>query len=327
MIPSREQFVGSVLGVAVGDALGQPIEAYPPERLKQEFGEIRDFMDGDPRLPLPLKAGQWTDDTQMTLDILRSLLRCRRVDPADIAHEFVADHEAEDIRFSGFTVKYSLIRLKRGMAWNESGLTDEQTQGNGSAMRVAPVGLWHWNTPERLAEDARLSSIITHAHPEAIAGAQAVAFMVAQALQKPIDAQKFLADTIAFVGSCRVADNLAKAADLLGHRTPIEDAMKQIGTTGWVVHTVAAAAYCFLFTPEDFERSIIHAVMGGDDADTTAAVTGAISGAFNGEAAIPARWRDHVERGAEIRQMASDLCDLALSERQKENSLPQISVS
>jgi ADP-ribosyl-[dinitrogen reductase] hydrolase len=327
MMPSREQFVGSVLGVAVGDALGQPIEAYPPERLKQEFGEIRDFMDGDPRLPLPLKAGQWTDDTQMTLDILRSLLRCGRIDPADIAREFVADHEAAGIRFSGFTVKYSLIRLKRGMPWDKSGLTDDQTQGNGSAMRVAPVGLWNWNDRAQLGEDAHLSSVITHAHPEAIAGSKAVAFMVAQALQKPTDAQKFLAETIAFIGTCRVADNLAKAAQLLQNRTPIETALRQIGTTGWVVHTVAAAAYCFLFTPEDFERSVIHAVMGGDDADTTAAVTGAISGAYNGVAAIPDRWRDGVERGAEIRQMASDLYDLTMTEPRRENFVSQFSIS
>src|SRR5579883_3275993 len=122
------RFSGCLLGVAVGDALGQPIEAFSSERLWREFGEIRDFMAGDPRLPLPLGPGQWTDDTQMTLDILRSLLRCGHVDPADIAREFLADHETEGIRFSGFTVKYSLIRLKRGLPWDKSGLDDDQTQ-------------------------------------------------------------------------------------------------------------------------------------------------------------------------------------------------------
>src|SRR5690349_11254510 len=98
--PEKERFNGCLLGLAVGDALGQPVEAYPAERIRWEFGEVRDFMAGDPRLPLPLGAGQWTDDTQMTLDITRSLLRCGRVDPEDIAREFIADHEAEGIRFS-----------------------------------------------------------------------------------------------------------------------------------------------------------------------------------------------------------------------------------
>jgi ADP-ribosylglycohydrolase len=80
------------------------------------------------------------------------------------------------------------------------------------------------------------------------------------------------------------------------------------------VHTVAAAAYCVLKTPDDFERAVIGAVMGGNDADTTAAIAAAISGALNGEAAIPSRWRQAVERGDEIRALAVDLWRLVSAE-------------
>jgi ADP-ribosylglycohydrolase len=221
--PTEDRFTGCLLGVAVGDALGQPIEAFPPERLRQEFGEIREFMAGDPRLPIPLGPGQWTDDTQMTLDIVRSLLRCGRVDPAEIAAEFIRDHWSEDGgaaswprsgqrrgpgpgRFSGFTIKYSLQRLKRGVPWQESGLDDEMTAGNGGAMRIAPVGLLDCRHPERLAEDARLATIITHHHPEAVAGALAVAYLVARAVVGALEPATVLLDTIAFVGECRVAE-------------------------------------------------------------------------------------------------------------------------
>lgn len=303
----EQKFTGCLLGVAVGDALGRPIEAYPPQRLREEFGEIRDFMPGDPRLPLPLEAGQWTDDTQMTLDIVRSILRCGKVDPADIAREFLADHESAGIRFSGFTVKYSLMRLKRGIPWDRSGLGDEETQGNGSAMRVAPVGLLDCRNLGRLPEDARLSSIITHKHPETVAGAIAVAYLVARAASGTLDIDTAMDDTVAVIGPCRVSDNLRKAQTLLAEDCPTADALLRIGTTGWVVHTVAAAAYCFLKTPDDFERSVIDAVMGGNDADTTAAITGGMSGAYNGEDAIPERWRAGVESGDEIRAMARDL--------------------
>ena len=110
--------------------------------------------------------------------------------------------------------------------------------------------------------------------------------------------------------SCRVADQLRLTRDLLAQNIETPAALRKIGTSGWVVHTVAAAAYCFLASPRDFERSVIAAVMGGDDADTTAAVTGAISGAFNGEEAIPARWREQVERGDEIRASALKLYDM-----------------
>jgi ADP-ribosylglycohydrolase len=264
-------------------------------------------MAGDPRLPIPLGAGQWTDDTQMTLDIARSIIRCGRVDPEDIAAEFIRDHWGEGIRFSGFTVKYSLQRLKRGISWQESGLDDEMTAGNGGAMRIAPVGLLDCLHIERLAEDARLATIITHRHPEAVAGAQAVAFMVAQAAAGGLDPATLLPETAAFIGPCRVAANLQRAQELWTQGTETTRALSILGTTGYVVHTVAAAAYCFLKTPDDFERAVIDAVMGGNDADTTAAITGAISGACNGVAAIPVRWLENVERGPEIEALAQDL--------------------
>lgn len=305
--PPEDRFTGCLLGVAVGDALGQPVEAFPPERLRREFGEVREFMPGDPRLPIPLGAGQWTDDTQMTLDIARSIVRCGRVDPEDIAQEFVRDHWGEGIRFSGFTVKYSLQRLKRGVSWQESGLDDPMTAGNGGAMRIAPVGLFDCLHRNRLAEDARLATIITHRHPEAVAGAMAVAYMVAEAAAGALDPATVLADTIAFVGESGVAENLSRAQELLAQGVETGRALQVLGTTGYVVHTVAAAAYCFLRTPDDFERTVIDAVMGGNDADTTAAVAGAISGTYNGEAAIPARWRENVERGAEIEALARKL--------------------
>ncbi|MCW3053003.1 MAG: ADP-ribosylation/Crystallin [Chthonomonadales bacterium] len=303
------RFIGCLLGCAVGDALGQPIEAFPPERLRRDFGEIRDFMPGDTRFALPLGAGQWTDDTQLTLDLARSIVRCGKVDPEDIAREFLADHETAGIRFSGFTIKYSLMRLKRGLPWDQSAIEDEEAQGNGSAMRVAPVGLFDCRHPDRLPEDARLAGIITHRHPETIAGSLAVASLVARAAGT-LNLATAIDDTIALIGPCRVADNLRLAQRLLATDISTADALVEIGTTGWVVHTVAAAAYCFLKTPTDFERSIIDAVMGGYDADTTAAITGAISGAYNGEASIPLRWRTDVESADEIRALAQALWKL-----------------
>lgn len=307
----QSRFIGCLLGLACGDALGQPVEAFPPDRIRAQFGEVRDFMPGDPRLPLPLGAGQWTDDTQMALDIARSILRRGKVDPEDIAREFVADHETQGIRFSGFAVTYALKRLRKGIPWDRSGLDDEQSAGNGAAMRVAPVGLLHFRDTDGLREDAALASIVTHRHSEAVAGAAAVAYVVARAAAGTLDCATAIDDTVAFVGPGRVSDNLLRAKELLAQDIATADALRTLGTTGYVVHTVASAAYCFLKTPGDFERSVIDAVMGGDDADTTGAITGAMSGAYNGEVAIPARWRDNVESGPEIRDLARRLYELA----------------
>ena len=204
-----------MLGVAVGDALGQPVEAFPPDRIRREFGEVRDFLPGDPRLPMPLGAGQWTDDTQMTLDIGRSILRCGKVDPEDIAREFVAYHQSGGIRFSGFAVTYALKLLRMGIPWDRSGLSDEMSAGNGAAMRIAPVALLDCKDLQRLKEDSRLASIITHRHPEAVAGARAVAFLVARAATGSLNLQSAIEETAQYVGPCSVAENLLRARDLL----------------------------------------------------------------------------------------------------------------
>jgi ADP-ribosyl-[dinitrogen reductase] hydrolase len=309
-VPGKDRFSGCLLGLAVGDALGQPVEAFPADRIRREFGEVRDFRAGDPRLPMPLGAGQWTDDTQMMLDITRSILRVGGVDGEDIAREFVADHEAAGIRFSGFAVTYALRRLRKGIPWDRSGLDDEMSAGNGAAMRIAPVGLLHYQAVDRLPEDVRLASISTHRHPEAVAGALAVAYMVAEAASGTLKPASIIEETVAFVGPCKVTENLERCGQLLGEEVATEKALKTLRTTGYVVHTMAAATYCFLKTPDDFERSVIDAVMGGDDADTTAAVTGAISGAYNGEGAIPQRWLEGVESGEEIRSLSLALWEL-----------------
>jgi ADP-ribosyl-[dinitrogen reductase] hydrolase len=267
---------------------------------------VRDFRPSDPRLPVPLQAGQWTDDTQMTLCVLRSLVKCGDVDPADMAAEFIAPPEGT-IRFSGFSTTYAIRRLKKGIPWTRSGLTDERSAGNGAAMRIAPVGLWDCQDLAVLPEHCRLASMITHNNAVAIAGATAAAYLVARAATGDVPRERLLDEAVDFIGPGPVADHLRRAQELLRAGTPTEAALKTLGTTGYVVHTIASAAYCWLKTPEDFETTVVAAVMGGHDADTTAAIAGNLSGAFNGIAAIPSRWAEKVERSADIAALAQAL--------------------
>jgi ADP-ribosylglycohydrolase len=304
----RARFVGCAVGSAVGDALGMPVEAFPPAKLRAQFGEVRDFLPSDPRLAYPLQAGQWTDDTQLSLDTLHSLVELGRVDGADLVRRFSAAHET-GLRFSGYTVNQALRRLRTGVPWDQAGLGADHCQGNGAAMRTAPIGLFDAFRPERLAEDVRLASMVTHKHPEAQAGGLAVAWLVSRAATGTLHLDTLVEDLAEVLGPCRVADNVRRIRELEGLDT--QAGLAELGTTGWVVHTVAAALFCFLRTPEDFEQTVVEAVMGGNDADTTAAVAGAVSGAYNGVDAIPARWREGVERGAEIGGLAAALWERA----------------
>ena len=118
-----------------------------------------------------------------------------------------------------------------------------------------------------------------------------------------------------FIGPCRVADNLVRAGELLATLTPTAGALAALGTSGYVVHTVASAFYCFLKTPDDFEETVISAVMGGHDTDTTGAVAGAIAGAHQGLDGIPARWLTGVEDRDRLERLAREIYTIAISGR------------
>ncbi len=296
------RFQGSLLGLAIGDALGMPLEGMRASAIQERFGRVRDFMDAPWRL---LKAGQWTDDTKMMLCHARSITRSGGFDIEDTAREFVAWYESNDWRGPGRAVYDSLKRLQAGCSPLQSGAKGEMAAGNGGAMRIAPIGLLDCRDLDRLREDARLATAITHANEEAVAGGQAVAYVVARAARGDLDPGTIIPQTADFIGDCQTAERMMMAARFLEKGMELDEALARLGTSGYVVETVASAMFSFLHTPDDFEATVSHAVGGGLDADTTGAVAGAISGAFNGLDSIPERWRENVEAAGEILDLAA----------------------
>jgi ADP-ribosyl-[dinitrogen reductase] hydrolase len=302
--PQLARFQGSLLGLAVGDALGMPVEGTRASDISERLGRVRDFMDAPWRL---LKAGQWTDDTKMMLCHARSIARCGRFEAEDTAREFVAWFESNDWRGIGGATYDSMRNLVDGISPRESGMKGEMAAGNGAAMRIAPIGLVDCLDLDKMHGDCRDAAAITHDNPEAIAGSQAVAYAVARAARGDLDPASLIPDTAGFIGPCAVAERLGMAARFIETGMEIEEALARLGTSGYVVETVASVFFCFLRTPGDFEETVSRAVGGGLDADTTGAVAGAISGAYNGLEAIPARWREGVEGAGEILDLAASI--------------------
>ncbi len=303
-----EKFEGCLIGLAIGDALGMPVEGLPPEIIRKRFGRVEDFIPAPHRR---LGPGQFTDDTQMMLMHAESIVEKGGVDPEDLAARFIRWLEEGHPRGIGSTTLKAIRRLMDGASWRESGVGGEFAAGNGVAMRIAPVGLLNTWTPERLREDVEKAGIITHRNPEALKGGLAVAYAVAR-LASGASPENLLEDVSVFVGQSRVTENLRRAGELLKLGIEPEEALETLGTGGYVVETVASAFYCFLRTPEDFASSVVTAIMGGYDTDTTAAITGALSGAFNGISAIPERWVEGVEQSHYIRKLARAIYELAL---------------
>lgn len=297
----QEGFIGCLLGLSIGDALGMPFEGMTAEALQVKLSRPLQLFDAPWR---GLKAGQWTDDTKMALCLAESLAENRGLDPEDVARRYVAWYDSGDLRGIGATTQEAILRLKAGIPWSRSGKTGTWAAGNGAAMRVAPLGLFFYRDLERLQRACQLEAAITHNNPEAIAGSQAVAFMVASLLAGGLDLHRLIQETVGFIGEGTVSERLRQAEGLLQAGVPCAMALKELGTSGYVVETVASAAYCFLTSPDDFEQTVTSAVLGGGDTDTTAAIAGALSGAWNGVQGIPPRWRERVEDAERIEKIA-----------------------
>jgi len=304
----ESRFIGCLLGVATGDALGMPVEGWSADAIRMHFGVLSNFYSSSLH---GLCAGQFTDDTQMMLMHAESIVATGRVDGDDLARRFVAWLHSGDVRGIGHSTLLSIKRLEHGVHWQESGQTGEFAAGNGVAMRIAPVGLFNCRHIERLKQDVHIAGVITHRHPEALAGGLAVAYAVARLATGDTQPASLIGETIVFIGECAVSRHLQQAQSLLESHVPATEALVALGTTGYVVHTVSSAFYCFVRQPGNFEQTVIEAVMAGGDADTTGAVAGALSGAYNGVRGIPSRWLKRVEDKERIVELARHVYLLA----------------
>ena len=294
---AREQFVGCILGLACGDALGATLEFLSRDEIKIKYGQLRDIVGGG---WLRLAPGEVTDDTQMAACIAESIVAQRDFDADDIARRFV-DWLHTSPKDIGTTTRRALMYLERGLSWQEAG---ERTYreaggrgiGNAGVMRCAPVGLFRYNDESRLIADTRTSSAITHADPLAQWAAVAVNVALRELLlhgQRPdfLDRIAAVIDEPAVAQAVRVVPLLAE---------------NEVRTTGYALHTMQSALWAITHHAT-FEEAVIAAVNFGDDADTSGAVTGALAGAREGVRAIPERWLAALQSREELRALASAL--------------------
>lgn len=316
--PREDQFIGALVGCAVGDALGAPLEG----RSREEIAEVTDLTGGFHPFR-SFAAGQYTDDTQQTIAIARSMVEAGGVDGAAIGREFAKLWESGEIVGQGPVADRAVKRLIAGVSWHEAAAEDDLSL-NGSAMRVSPVGLWNFDQADQLAEDARTSSIVTHRHPLAIAGAIATATAVACACtSREIDTDRFLrlisesvagqdAEFASHILALRGWLALDEAAALeaivaTGGEPPWTKRRKGFGIPPFAEPTVLASLYAFLKCPDDYSAAVECTIRMGGDVDTTAAITGAISGAYHGVDATPDHLVAGVKDSAEIQDLGARL--------------------
>lgn len=276
---------GALLGLAVGDALGLPMEGMSARRAGRVFG-------GELRHRLVLGRGMISDDTEHACMTAQALLVAPR-DPDRFARSL-----AWRLRWwllglpaaVGFGTLRAILKLWMGFPPRSSGV---RSAGNGPAMRAPVIGAFY-------AEDEaglRASTRLTHRDARAEAGALAIALATAAAVRSggrgSFEAQALL-DELSAIDDDELRRALQLAKDHLRRGASARayaDALGiQGGISGYIHHTVPVALYCWLRTPDDLRGAITAVIALGGDTDTTAAIVGGLAGARVGAAGIPAEW-------------------------------------
>jgi len=291
---------GVLLGLACGDALGEPVEGWSSDRIEAEFGELRDFVGG--RVP----PGGLTDDTEQALRLARSIAEHGTFDPDDTVDRFVDWHEGSAVGIGGLTRRV-LQRIADGEHWRDASREawkrspEGRNAGNGSVMRTAPIAVAYADAGDELATVSRTSSRLTHWDLRCVYGCEVLNRTIQGCLQ---DDAEPLADALEGVpeeAPGELVDALAPIPDDIGE--------EDLRPTGYVVDTLQTALYYGL-RADSAETAIVTAVNAGGDTDTIGAVAGAVAGARFGASDLPDRWMNELVAGDELGTLGTELAEL-----------------
>ncbi len=292
----RSKFVGCLVGSALGDALGRSFEgSWAPEVKPEKF------------------SGRWTDDTHMMIGVAESLIENEGFDGRHMAETFIENYQSEPWRGYGPGPPRVFKWIRSGLPWNEAAKRlygGAGSYGNGAAMRAAPVGIFYHDDPEQLRAVAYGQSQITHTHELGVEGAALQAYAVALATNADpssmLDPSAFLSELRDFTRNEVYIQKLERAKELLSEKNKRKVA-RELGNSVTAHNSVPTAIYSFLCNRHSFEESVLYAISLGGDTDTIGAMTGAISGAYHGEEAIPERWKSKLESRDHIEMLAEKL--------------------
>ncbi|KAI9697316.1 MAG: hypothetical protein M1836_004880 [Candelina mexicana] len=332
---------GSILGVAVVDALGGPAEF----KTRGSFPKVESFI---PNEHFGLPPGTWTDDTSMTLCLAQSLIDTKGTYiPQNPIRKYRDWFRNGYLSATGYCFDIGGATRSALTIWDryftqtrpEIDLSDPEAHtpgqelinqklnrevekpthdpeveiccGNGSLMRVAPIGLVYNSSPSLLTKYAALSSEATHPYPTNAEACIAYTRLIALALRNA-PKEALVSD---FAGASQSYTSLkSRFHEYTTLQSWQDKGESDISSSGYVINTLEAALWAF-FTTEGFRDGAVKVVNLGDDADTVGAVYGGLAGAFYGHEAIPEEWIQGLQKKEVVERIADGLAELV--EKQK----------
>jgi len=305
---------GALYGVAVGDALGAPLEFMSAEQIANRYGEVTDMIGGG---WLNVEPGEITDDTQMTLTVAEGIAEEPENPIEAIGERFIAWARSGPKDIGGTCSRSIYGAAREGVkrpteaAWfnaskDTAKANGRRSGGNGALMRTVYPGLYYQGRLMAVETAAAIAQM-THWDEESNEACEIytdMIYLITEAVNKHGDA----------------ADKAQIVKETL-HGTRYEiypDAKEteELNPTGYVVDSMKCAMAAAFWNVESFERAVIDAANMGGDADTIAAITGGIAGAYYGYEAIPKRWIETLD--PETRAQLDILTEAALANRTRE---------
>ena len=303
---------GSLFGVAVCDALGGPVEFCR----RGTFPTVTGFQyNGNFDLP----PGSWTDDTSMTLCLAQSLIDAKGgfvlLDQVKKYASWVEEgymsstgtcFDVGNATRSALTIWRDTFRkyseegvMEKGQAFIDKALKKKVQCGNGSLMRVSPIGLVYHNDLDSATQKAALSSQVTHPYPTNAEACQLYTKLIVLAMRGAPKSELASAVALWPFNDSDLHSRLVKYSTLDSWAAVPE---MDISSSGYVVHSLEASLWAF-FTSASFQGGALKVVNLGNDADTVGAIYGGIAGAFHGIESIPQEWIQGLEARALVERV------------------------
>lgn len=317
--------MGALMGLAVGDALGVPVEFVDRKSLTHfPVSKIRGF--GSHNQP----PGTWSDDTSLTFCLVESIFE-KGFDPEDLCSRFIHWYDSGYMTplgksFGiGKTTRHSIIRLKQGAFPESSGGRTESDNGNGSLMRILPVALFFCGLPKSMLFNAvSIISSITHAHPISILccfyySLTAVNILEGLPLKDAYKAaNRDFNSQIRLLKNRGLEDHIYLFKRLLDGQLT-ETAEDDILSDGYVLNTLEASLWT-LSKNRSYSSTVLNAVNLGADADTTGAVAGGLAGLLYGIKNIPEAWLEDLLGGNILAEKGRRFTDLIIKKKPLDNA-------
>lgn len=308
-MPTKNDTKAALFGVAIGDALGVPVEF--SSRATLENNPAKDML-GYGTYEVP--AGTWSDDSSLTFCLAEALTQ--GFDLQLIGQNFVRWYKenywtARGTVFDiGIATQRAILRLAQGERPELAGGNEEKDNGNGSLMRILPLVFYVFHKPvhERYEMIKQVSSI-THGHACAVIACFYYLEFAKGLLEghgKLEIYRNLQRDIPGLLTQLSIPSQEIRRFDRLLSANILDLEAQEIQSSGYVVHTLEASIWCLL-TTSTYPNAVLKAVNLGNDTDTTAAVTGGLAGIMYGYDAIPGNWLAQLARKEDIEDLSERL--------------------